>query len=622
MTGPSLSAIVSERRLWIFGAIAALTAAAGFKLVPDKYALSVVSAAGYWFVLAAFIFFIASLWQTFRASLRAFSVRSVDWVTVSVIAVSGLVLLVHESFGFKIVMDEIMLLGTSMSMHLSRAALVPMRANDIQGVFTIVTGIIDKRPLFFPFLLSLVHDATGYRPENAFILNGILSYGFLGLMNAAGRLLGGRQGGILAVLLFAGLPLLAQNATGGGFELLNIVMIVATLLLGERFVRLRDTDSLGAFVASAILMTQVRYESAVFILPVAALILWVWIREGRVILPWGVVLSPLLLLLYPLHHRIFTLNDSAWQLQSKPGYAAPFSLGYIPENIQHALAFFFGKPTDQPNSLLLSALGFIALPFASLLAYKRVKSLAQESPAFIALAAFSVGFALHFLLMMCYFWGKFDDPVIRRLSLPMHVWLVLAILFVVPEFKKAAVWTVLISAAVLAMVVQGVPSMAAHAYNQEYLAGLETAWRREFIAEHPKRDYLAIDNDSVLWISHQVSSTPVDEAIHRKESIIFHERNRTFSDIYVFQRFTEDPETGKLTIREGDDLGPDYVLETVVEQRLQLLTLSRISRVKEIRSGKTNMAKPDPGDHTMPTDPAVMEKIRQEYLENFIRQLP
>jgi hypothetical protein len=30
-----------------------------------------------------------------------------------------MVLIVHESFGFKIVMDEVMLVGTSMSMHFS-----------------------------------------------------------------------------------------------------------------------------------------------------------------------------------------------------------------------------------------------------------------------------------------------------------------------------------------------------------------------------------------------------------------------------------------------------------------------------------------------------------------------
>ena len=108
-------------------------------------------------------------------------------------AAGGSVLLVHESFGFKIVMDELMLLGTSMSMHLDRVALTPLRGNDIQGAFVVLDGIVDKRPLFFPFLVSIVHDLSGYRPENAFFLNGLLTFVLLGLTWSLGRRLAGRS---------------------------------------------------------------------------------------------------------------------------------------------------------------------------------------------------------------------------------------------------------------------------------------------------------------------------------------------------------------------------------------------------------------------------------------------
>jgi hypothetical protein len=157
-------------------------------------------------------------------------------VSLAVVAFGGTVLIVHESFGFKIVMDEVMLVGTSMSMHFTRTVLTPIRGGDVQGAFVIFEGMMDKRQLFFPFLVSILHDLTGYRPENAFVLNAILTFVFLGLVNALGRKLAGRMAGWLGVALFAGLPLLAQNATGGGFELLNIVMILATMLLGARFI--------------------------------------------------------------------------------------------------------------------------------------------------------------------------------------------------------------------------------------------------------------------------------------------------------------------------------------------------------------------------------------------------
>jgi hypothetical protein len=110
---------------------------------------------------------VRALWLSFAPDLKAAGqagLRGVDWASVAVVGLGGTVLLVHEAFGFKIVMDELMLAGTSMSMHFERTVLTPFRGNNIHGVFVIVEGMMDKRPLFFPFLESILHDLTGYRP--------------------------------------------------------------------------------------------------------------------------------------------------------------------------------------------------------------------------------------------------------------------------------------------------------------------------------------------------------------------------------------------------------------------------------------------------------------------------
>jgi Dolichyl-phosphate-mannose-protein mannosyltransferase len=624
MNGPSLAPVLSDRKLWLFAAVAALSGAAGFVLVPGSKALELVNSTGYWFVLAAFILFVRSLWIAYKDDLTAIVEAGpgrFDWVTLAVIGLGGTILIVHESFGFKVVMDEVMLVGTSMSMHFSRTALTPFRGSDIQGAFQILSGRMDKRQLFFPFLVSILHDITGYRPQNAFLLNAILVFVFLALVNAAGRKLAGRMAGWLGVALFAGLPLLAQNATSGGFELLNLVMILATLLLGARFIERRDAPSFTAFCYAAMLLTQVRYESAIFLVPVAAIILWVWYREGRAVLSWPVLAIPPLMIHVALHTRIFGLQASSWQLQSKPGFTTPFSFGYVPSNIFHALLFFFGKPTDQPNSYVLSALGCVGLLFFVLLAARRVRNLPAESPISAATIFFSIGFAAQLVLMMCYFWGQFDDAIIRRLSLPTHLWMVIAILAVLPQFPKPAVVKTLLWVVLLGILAQGVPSMAAHAYNQEYLAGLETEWRRQFILDQPRKDYLAIDNDSILWVAHEVTATTVEEAKLRKADLAFFIRTHTFSNIYVFQRYNIDPDTGKMTLRDGDDLGPDFILEPAREERLQTLTQTRISRLVGIREGATVVSKP-PADVTVPKDKALIEKERGVYLENFLKRLP
>ena len=627
MTQPAFPALFSEKRVWLFLLSGALAIVLGFYAIPAHTAINLVSRTGYWFELVAFVLFLRALWVTFRDDLRTLAWRRLDWTSVAVVALAGIVLLVHETFGFKIVMDEIMLLGTSMSMHFDRTVLTPTRGNDVQGAYVILDGIMDKRPLFFPFLLSLLHDLTGYRPANAFLLNGVLTFIFLGLTQMAGTMLAGRRAGWLGVLLFAGLPLLGQNATGGGFELLNVVMILGTFLLGARFVQKRDEPSLSALVLSTLLLGQVRYESLIYVLPVAILILWVWYEEGRVILSWPVLFAPLLLLPYPLQHHIFELRATSWQMGRDVGdysnATVPFSLSYVPNNVYHAMQFFFAKPTDQPSSLTLSIMGWVAVGFFLLFAVKSLRTLRTQPPAVVVSVIFAVGFIAQFVLFMGYFWGQFDAVIIRRLSLPTHLWLVLAVMTVLPQFAAAGFQRFLIGVAAFGLIASGVPSMAEHAYSQEYLPGKETAWRRQFIADQPRRDFLMIDNDAILWISHLVSATTVPQAIKRRDAVVFTLRNHTFSNIYVFQRYAINDASGAMTLRDGDDLGPDFVLETVREERLQTYFMDRISRIKEVRSGAKSLTAPDGGKPpVVAQDRAEIEKMRKAYLENFIKQLP
>jgi len=404
-------------------------------------------------------------------------------------------------------------------------------------------------------------------------------------------------------------------------------MILATLLLGARFVQKRDEASFGALCFSTLLLGQVRYESLIYVLPVVILILWVWYDERRIIISWPVIFAPLLLLPYPLQHRIFELRATAWQMGSavgdKSNATVPFSLSFVPNNLYHAIQFFFARPTDQPNSLTLSILGWIAVVFFLLFAAKSLRTLRTQPPAMVASVIFTVGFIAQFLLFMGYFWGQFDEVIIRRLSLPTHLWMVVSVMAVLPQFAAASFQRFLIGVAAFGIVASGVPSMAEHAYNQEYLPGREAAWRRQFMADQPRRDYLMIDNDAILWIAYQISSTTVPEAIKRRDSIAWNMRNRTFSGVYVFQRLNIDPENGAMTFREGDDLGPNFVLETEREERLQTLTLDRISRVKDVRQGKASLTTPEKGpEPTVPKSRTEIEKVRQAYLKNFLKQLP
>src|SRR5699024_3251628 len=106
--------------------------------------------------------------------------------------------------------------------------------------------------------------------------------------------------------------------------------------------------------------------------------------------------------------------------------------------------------SDQPNSLVLSVLGCIAVPFFLLLVSKRLRALSIQPAMEVATTIFSVGFGVQFGLMMCYFF-KFDDVVTRRLSLPTHLAMVVAIMAVLPQFRKPIVLRLLLVVALLGL---------------------------------------------------------------------------------------------------------------------------------------------------------------------------
>lgn len=596
----------------------------GFVAVPPEQALWLIKYGGYWLILATSALAAWQIGRAIRRSLVGFRFDRTEIPSLATVPAAWILLLVHEPFSFKILMDETMLLGTSMSMHLDKLVQTPFRGHDIQGAYILLEGVVDKRPYFFPFLLSLLHDVTGYRPENAFFLNAGLGLLFLLLVYVVGRRLAGRTAAAVGVLLFGGLPLLGQNVTGGGFELLNLVMLTLTLWLGIRFAETRETPELSALCLSGILLAQTRYESALFVLPVVLIILWVWWRERRLVVSWTLAFTPLLLLPVPFLQKVFELRQGSWEMASRPGAEHPFSTSFVLVNLAHAWEYFFDLTGGQPNSFLLSVLGLFGLAFLLLHLIRTLPRLREASTGVGPATIFSLGLLALFALLMCYFWGTFDNPVITRLSLPLHLLFVLILWLVVPAFPAAAkVWRGLVVLVMLQLWGLSIPSMASHMYTMNYVHGREVTWRTEFISQHPLRDYLVVDPSSIFWITNRISATPTEHARFNAESLAFHRRNHTFSEIYVYQRFDVDVATGHLKLVDDFDLGPNYVLETVVERRLHPFMLSRIARVVAIKEGAAVLsAAPAPDSKAIPLSSEQKQVLKQEYWNNWMSNLP
>ena len=188
----------------------------------------------------------------------------------------------------------------------------------------------------------------------------------------------------------------------------------------------------------------------------AVLVVWVWLREGRPVLTWAVVIAPLLMVHYPLQHRIFDLRVSAWELR-RPGYSTPFRRPISGQPVARAAFFLRCRPNSPTRS---SSRRWAARdPVLALLVAKRIRRLGEESPGG---GQTILRWGLRPSLRPDVLFWALDDVVIRRLSLPTHL-ARSPIVPVLPQITKAFAVRLVFAVAVLGC--SGV-SMASHAYSQ------------------------------------------------------------------------------------------------------------------------------------------------------------
>ena len=628
---PSLRASLAKQRprVVLFALLALLALVLGFWTFTPYRAVYLVRHGGYALMLVTFALFVYQIARLLGQAEIGARWRAGGWKIVLFVVGVSAVLHVQEPHGFKVVNDEFVQLSTSQRMHQLREVSTIARGFHLGTTFMPMQGHVDKRPMFYPFLLSLVHDLTGYRPENAFLLNALLTPVLLGLVYLAARVVAGVGGGIAAVLLFATIPLLVQTIAGGGFEVLNLVMIVATLYLGMRLARSPDGASLSAFCLSGVLLAQVRYESVLFIVPVAVAILYVFWKNERVLLPWPVMVTPLLLVAYPLQVNVFKLRPELWQLDDRPSGSGVYSFDYFYDNVGKALNYFLSFDRSHANSHLVAAAGIVGVAFFFLHLFRENRSLLRQSPEQVVFALFVLGLFGQAVLMMCYFWGAYDEPLTVRLSLPTHLLGVLVFVFVYPLLVTTGNrWRGLSAVIVVYFFCWTVPTVAQRAYAHTNLAAETANWQREYLQSRSDRGFIVMDQTMpMLWVTHEVAAVSFDALAERTEEFIYHYRRKTFSDYLVVQKLEiRDFARATLEPMAGVDLGDAVELETVREivfRPTYVIRLSRIVSLDEDRLrgwGQRMMQLSEAGEPAQ--DGAKRKAFEAELVQEWLKNLP
>jgi hypothetical protein len=580
----------TETRLVLFGACGIGAVYVGFLALPVAIAETLVKRGGYYVMFAACALFLHALWRYWSRRTPVWSPLTAQqrWLTGGAVALFSLLAIGAEPFRSKILNDEFVLQSTAFNMHFFRDVATMVRGYDIQGLFLSTDNYLDKRPYFYPFVVSLVHDLTGYRVLNAYLVNAALMPVALVLVFVFGRQLAGWKGGLVALFLLGSLPLLGQNATGSGMELLNVLMILAGLVLAAEFLRAPGEASLAAFLLAVVLLAQTRYESALYALPAALVGAFGWWRAQRVILPWQAFLVPWLLVPCALQNKVLSNSPLLWELGEEA--TARFSLDYFPRNARGAVAFFFNTSAQLANSLLLSVAGLLALGGVLWLFLRSRPSPRTANPAGLALFCFSFAVFANTLLVFCYYWSSFQDPMASRFSLPLHLVMAFAVVIVVGRLEtRLPAANVLLGLA--AVFTAGIATARYAHHNYSHMGIDEIEWTRRYVRSLPPADRVVLSNRTSLpWLLEKRPAILLDRARGVADRLQFQLRDHTFREILVTQSLPPTTPDGDHRVLPSDRL-PGFHLEVLAEKRFGT-KLTRISRLVAIDDAVLPAAKP------------------------------
>lgn len=583
---PSMLLLVS------FGVVAAACLVASFWFIGGDQTLLIVKYGGYWLMLFTFMVFLFTLFNNRSLYLKQpkHFLAANRWVFFAVAGVIFLFFLVQDTW-FKITMDEYVLASTSMHMHLEKEVFTASRGYEVNGVFYLLGGYLDKRPYFFAFLVSLVHDLFGYRIENVFFFNAVVSYIFLLALYFIGKLFGGPKWGWLTMLLMAALPLFGFNVTGGGFEIFNLLMLLLTAYLGTWWVKNPNNQNLVAFTYSGLLLAQCRYESILFIFPVGILILYVWWRERKIILPWQMFFAPLILVPYVLQNRMLNQSQVLWQLEEHQ--SSPFGVHYLQDNLSSAVRFFSHWGMGQSNSLLLLALVLVCFVLWGLYQFHYSAFYPREKSVWIPVAwAFGGTVVFNFILLMFYYWGQLDDPVATRLGLPLHLLAVFFVVFVLSRkpWDGAAGKPTLAACLVFAWCIT-LPNLALSKYMRGAYDARQIRWANELLTKRPG-PLLVLYDFHLAALANGISAVPIGYGIERLPELNFHFENETFSEVLIVRRIMdpgiEVPQSEAL--QQDSSLGQYFDWERLGSFRLGPGVTAVLDRVQAIHLDKNQEA--------------------------------
>lgn len=313
-----------------------------------------------------------------------------------------------------------------MLMHHNQEAALPYECLYTEDDTPIYSLVDSKRPFLFPFLVSLMHSVFGYSPSNGFVLNFFIGIGVLFGTYLTVVLFRPKRYGVIAMILMAGTPIYIIYSTSGGFELLNLLLVIYCIFLFALVFNSEFRSRRVEFLFfSMILLSHCRYESVVFIPIIGLMILPFLIRQHFFqTMSYFTIVMPVLFLPILWQRKFYMGGETLITRLNAYSFEqvdVGFTINDFVDNFDDNIFVLMGIDPNYGFSVIVFALALIGI----YLLVRKYLSARNQGTAFSLVAVNILVFFILFLIISAFHWGNFGLAIDNRLSLvflPFMVW--------------------------------------------------------------------------------------------------------------------------------------------------------------------------------------------------------
>jgi len=466
--------------------------------------------------------------------------------------------------------DEANLVGTSKNLFASKTATFTVSGKYYYESYWDIDVAIDRRPVLFPFLVSLVHTAVGYSYKNAFVLNLLLLPAFLLVAYRLAKSLGGETFGVLAALLVAAHPALLLAVRSAGFDFLATLLSLVVVKCFFDHARAPSPARLAMLWMNLCLLAQVRYESALFMAPVVLLLPLFKLVDRNLLRPYALVYLATPIYLLP---RIWQSILRGNVPEQEPG-AVTFSLDNFFNNAREYFEPLLSPGQAYPShSALLIGLGVGGCLIGARWLYRRARAKAWQDPELRFAIFVSAWMLLQAVISFTYVWGRAQYPSAARLLISLDAFFSFGAAWVLTALLRRFRPFVAVLLAACALALQ-LPVATQHRSLNRLTQTRESATTWRFFERLGDKRILIVTDRPNHFTIMNYGAMSFDSA-RRDQYLLTAFARHLFSDIYVIQQL----QLSTNQLRPGYEIWPSRQLIPVLEFQNDADVLVRVSRL-------------------------------------------